>query len=111
MKSIKSRKAKGRKFQQWVRDRLKVKFPYLQEGDIESRGMAQQGTDIILTPTAKMDIPYDFECKNCEQWSIVSSWKQTVDNTEEGRKPLLTLKKNNHEPLVVMRFDDFLELL
>lgn len=110
--TTKSRKAKGRRLQQTIRDSLRETFKEsLSSGDIESRGMGQQGTDIILSPLGKDKIKFDFEIKNQEQWLIPNWWSQTISNTEEGRKPALVIAKNRQEPLVIIRFDDFLELL
>mgnify|MGYP006295529687 CR=1 FL=1 len=82
-----------------------------EEDDIKPAIMGESGTDIKLSPYAKKFIPFDIECKNQENWSIPSWWKQTVANTEEGRKPLLVIKKNRQGPLVVLRWEDFKELL
>lgn len=112
--NTRGRKAKGRKFQQFIRDVFRnkyVKDNKLSDEDIESRGMGQQGTDIIFSPLAQQIVPYDIECKNCEQWNVPAWWKQTKDNTKEGRKPLLFIKKNRHDPIVVMSLEDFLELI
>lgn len=73
--------------------------------------MGESGTDIRLSPSAKKLLAYDIECKNTERLDINRYWKQTIDNTalESGRKPLLIWKKNHQEPLVIMRFSDWLE--
>lgn len=127
-----SKKAKGRALQNFVANELYSRYSprfwsrtsdtskgleiFKQENkchpdDIRPAIMGESGTDIKLSPLAKKYIPYDIECKNQENWSIPSWWRQTVANTEEGRKPLLVIKKNRHEPLVVMWWEDFKELL
>lgn len=119
-----SAKGKGRRLQNFVAQSLSDKTyhygvprdPYYEfwkprEGDIKPVLMGGSGVDIQLSPIAKDWIPYDIECKNQEKWNIPQWWKQTTANTEEGRKPLLIVGKNRHEPLVVMRFEDWLELI
>ena len=87
------------------------KATHLVADDIKPAIMGESGVDIKFSPSAKKIIPWDVECKNQENWSIPSWWKQTIANTKEGRKPLLVIKKNHQEPLVVMRWSDFKELL
>ena len=114
-------KAKGRRLQNKVAKDLNNKLFYdygsvesdwkPKEGDIKPAIMGESGRDIILSPKAEEWIPFDIECKNCETWSVPKWWKQAVVNAKEGRKPLLVMKKNRHEELVVMRWKDLLELL
>lgn len=119
-----SAKAKGRRLQDFVVKELSSKeyqrpVEYVDDvgewkprtGDIKPAIMGESGRDIKLSPQAMDWIPYDIECKNAENWSIPSWWKQTTANTREGRKPLLVIKKNRHEPLVVLRWSDFKEVL
>ena len=109
-----SAKAKGRALQNMVALALRVKFDWtkaLEPDDIKPALMGESGADIKLSPAAKKFIPWDIECKNQETWSIPSWWKQTLSNTGAGRKPLLVIKKNRQEPLVVLRFEDFMEMV
>ena len=59
-----SKKAKGRKLQDFVRDTLLTCFDSLEEDDIKSAIMGESGEDIKLSPAARRAIPYSFECKN-----------------------------------------------
>lgn len=110
-----SAKAKGRRLQQSVTLKLRELFKgILTEGDIQSQTMGVNGTDVVLSPSAKNIIPYDIECKNNE--SIVSSTmkdaiEQAESNTETGRIPLLIFKSNNQPERVILKLDDFLDLI
>lgn len=105
---VSSRKAKGRKLQNTVASLLRNKYrEVLEAEDIRPALMGESGVDIKLSPQAKKIIPWDVECKNQEKWNVEEWWKQTVNNTCEGRKPLLVIKKNRHEELVVLRLSDW----
>lgn len=114
-KTPSSRKSKGRKLQQFIVKELREIFSLDSDeddcysGDIQAILMGGGGTDIKLSPRAKHLIDYDIECKNQQKWKIPEWWKQTIQNTEKGRKPLLVIKRNHQEPLVVMRWKDFKE--
>jgi hypothetical protein len=53
-----SAKAKGRRFQQEVRDALLSNFPFLEPDDIRSTSMGASGEDILLSPAARRVYPY-----------------------------------------------------
>lgn len=61
---VQSAKAKGRRLQQLVAQRLLQAFPHLTDDDVRSIGMGQAGDDIQMSARAKEAIPYGFECKN-----------------------------------------------
>ena len=52
-----SAKAKGRRFQQWVRDKLIEQLGVHPE-DIESRSMGAGGEDLIMARAAREKFPY-----------------------------------------------------
>lgn len=106
-----SAKAKGRKLQQWVRDQWLALYPNLTHNDVRSTGMGQQGTDVQLSERARRVIPFDTECKSHAKFAVYSMFQQAAENTEEGRTPLLVIKQNHSEPLAVLRFDDFINIL
>lgn len=108
-----SAKAKGRKLQQFFRDVLREigsNFG-LKAGDIESRGMGQSGTDIILSPAA-INVFGDLaiECKNKETLNVVTTfWEHAAKYPKSV--PFLVHKKNNTTPLVTLRVEDFDKLM
>ena len=57
-----SAKAKGRRFQQWVRDKL-IETLGVHPEDIESRSMGAGGEDLIMARAARKKFPYSIECK------------------------------------------------
>ena len=110
-------KAKGRRLQNYVRDKLREvfikdwkKLPTLEEDDIKSQTMGMTGEDIVMSPAAKRLIPYSFECKNVEKLNIWSSLEQAESNCE-GRTPVLVFKRNRSKVYVAIEFDSWLDTI
>ena len=95
-----SKKGKGRRLQNFVRNRLLNSFPTLEPDDVKAAIMGESGEDIKLSPAAKRKIPYSFECKNQERLSIWDSLKQAEENCEE-RTPVLIFKRNRSKRFIL----------
>ena len=103
-----SGKAKGRKFQQFVRDMMLIKAPNLTDDDIRSTSMGASGPDILLSTAAKSVYPWAIEVKCQERLNVWRAWEQTVSHIESDTEmPVLFIKKNRSTALVVMTADDF----
>ena len=114
--SARSSKAKGRRLQNWVRDKLRLAFitnwtmiPKLEEDDIKSQTMGMTGEDIILSPAARKIIPYSFECKNVERLNIWSAIEQTETNCPEECTPITVIKRNHSKTYVIMEFNSWIK--
>ena len=106
-----SRKAKGRRFQQAVRQDLVDRLG-IDPGDILSTAMGQSGCDLYLSPAARERFPFGVECKAQETISLPAWWRQCTANAEkEGLTPLLVLKQSRREALAVLRWSDLLSLI
>ena len=103
-----SKKAKGRRLQQWVRDLLIEKLEVHPE-DIESRSMGAGGEDLIMSRSAREKFPYSIECKNQESLNVWKSYEQAQQNSG-NYEPIVVLKRNNVKPLVLVDADYFIEL-
>tara|TARA_Y100001938_G_scaffold127512_1_gene180446 strand:+ start:900 stop:1232 length:333 start_codon:yes stop_codon:yes gene_type:complete len=103
-----SKKAKGRRLQQWVRDLLIEKLEVHPE-DIESRSMGAGGEDLIMSRSAREKFPYSIECKNQESLNIWKSYEQAQQNSG-NYEPIVVIKRNNVKPLVLVDADYFVEL-
>ena len=103
-----SKKAKGRRFQQWVRDKLIEELDIHPE-DIESRSMGAGGEDLIMARAAREKFPYSIECKNQEKINIWESYKQACDNSKDY-EPVVVIKRNNSKPLVVIDAEYFVSI-
>ena len=111
MSSPKSSKAKGRKLQNLLRDLLRVAFPSLEEDDVKSQTMGMSGEDIILSPAARREIPYSFECKNVERLQFWATVEQCESNCKEGITPAIVVKKNRKKPMVAIPLDVFIKMI
>ena len=106
-----SRKAKGRRLQQAVRQDLIDRLG-IDPGDVQSTAMGQSGCDLYLSPAARAQFPFGVECKAQEAIALPAWWRQCTANAEkEGLTPLLLIKRNREEPLAVLRWSDLLLLL
>ena len=114
MTSVKSRKAKGRRLQTYVRDALYNSFckicPSLEPDDIKSQTMGMCGEDIVLSPAAKKIIQYSFECKNQERLNLWGSLLQAEENADE-RTPVLVFKRNNSKTYATIPFEEYMRLI
>ena len=103
-----SAKAKGRKFQQQVRDKLIEELDIHPE-DIESRSMGAGGEDLIMARAARQKFPLSIECKSVERLNVYEAYEQAAANSGDY-EPVLFMKKNRKKPLVVVDADYFISL-
>ena len=103
-----SAKAKGRRFQQWVRDKL-IEVLNIHPEDIESRSMGAGGEDLIMARAARKKFPYSIECKNQESVNVWNAYEQAKENSGDY-EPIVVLKRNNTKPLILVDADYFVRL-
>ena len=107
-----SRKAKGRRLQNWTRDELLSRFSNLSDDDIYCAIMGESGADVKFTPHAQQHIQYSIECKNKETFKgIYDIIKQANSNCKITQVPLGIIKMNNLEPLAIVDARHFLDLV
>ncbi len=118
-----SAKAKGRRLQNWVRDRILALYPSLKSQDVKPAIMGERGEDIKLSTEAAKLFPYSVECKSVDKAykAVYDAYAQALASCNlrgslvTGKKtliePLVVLKRNRMRPLVVMDADHFFELL
>lgn len=110
--SVKSRKAKGRRFQQWICKKISdtIHIDWGKDKDIESREMGQSGTDVKLYGDAAYMFPFSIESKNAERWSIPTWIKQAKANRKKNTNWLLFCKSNHVDPIVIIDAEEFFKL-
>ena len=107
--STATRKAKGRKFQQWVASKLQEVFELPPE-DVVSNSMGNQGEDIRLSAKAKDLFPYSVECKAGRGFSnVYKAFDQSKAN-KGNCTPVVMIKGDYREPLVILEFKDYINL-
>jgi hypothetical protein len=105
-----SAKAKGRSFQQEVRDKILALFPQLEPDDCRSTAMGQSGEDIQLSPAARKLFNFAVECKRYAKIAIYTWYEQAASNAGKS-EPLLIVRADRKKALAVVDADYFLELI
>lgn len=105
---VQSAKAKGRRLQQWVRDKL-IEMLDVHPEDIESRSMGAGGEDLIMARAARSKFPHSIECKNVEKLNIWDAYEQASANRGDY-EPIVVIKKNGKKPLVVVDAEYYIQL-
>ena len=105
-----SAKAKGRRHQQWLVNKILEAFPWLTKRDVRSTSMGASGEDVQLSEAAYQAFPYSIECKNRQANKSLYDWyKQAATERKEG-EPLLVIKRNGERPLAVIDAEYFINL-
>lgn len=104
-----SRKARGRKFQQEIRDMMLEIFPELEPDDIRSTSMGASGEDLLFSPAARRLLPIAPEMKNQEKLNIWEAIKQAEENAGDN-EPVLFFRRNRTKPYVVIDAEYLLKL-
>ena len=109
--SVRSRKAKGRRLQNWVRDVLLSAFPSLKiDEDVWCAIMGESGIDIKLSKKAQRLFPFSIECKNKETWKgLYDAYDQSISNAK--LEPAVILKMNSRKPLIVLDCSKFISIV
>jgi hypothetical protein len=115
MKGItsKQRKAKGRKFQQEIGERIAsfIGLPFGKDCAVESRPMGQAGVDIRLDTEARKRFPFSVECKFRESWNVPEFVRQASSNVIPGTDWLLFMRRSRENAVVAMDLDTFFRII
>ena len=105
-----SAKSKGRRLQNQVKELLLEAFTELEPDDIRTAIMGETGEDIKLSPAARREIPFSFECKNQEKINIWESLNQAEENSGDY-PPVFIFKRNRSKTYAVLEIDDFIDII
>ncbi len=106
-----SAKSKGRSLQKLVCGLLLSKAYNLEPDDILSRGMGQNGEDVMLSPAARRQFPFWIECKKVEKLNVVNVFNEHYQKYKDKIGfSLLVHSKNRQEPLITMKLTDFINI-
>jgi hypothetical protein len=106
--NTRSAKDKGRRLQQWVREKL-IEMLDVHPEDVESRSMGAGGEDLIMARAAREKFPHSIECKNVERLNVWDAYEQACANAG-NYEPIVVMKKNHKKPLVVVDAEYFIKL-
>ena len=95
---------KGKQFERWV-------ARYLRNAGHESARRGQQHRGGPDSPDVIGLDGFHVECKNTEKWRPYDFMAQAERDAADGEKPIVIAKKNRQKPLVIMRLDDFMEVI
>lgn len=111
--TVKARKAKGRALQNAIAEDIRSLFPALDGTDVKVAIMGETGVDVHLSPHAKSLFGnWAIEAKNQEALNIWGAMAQAESNAvKESAKPVLFFKRNRSDTYVVLRKEDFFELV
>ena len=84
--------------------------PELTKNDVKSTSMGVTGRDVQLSEAARKVFPYAVECKSRASIALYKDYTQAVSNAEHDT-PLLVVKQNQSDPLVLLSLVDFMKLL
>lgn len=107
---VQSAKAKGRKLQQWVRDKIIGMFQHLTIRDVKSTSMGASGADVQLSEAAFKCFPYSIECKNQAKMKPVYDAYYQAKKQNAG-EPLVIIKTNHEPALAIITADHFFSLI
>jgi hypothetical protein len=71
--------------------------------------MGAGGEDVQLSPAARKLIPYSIECKSRKSIAVYSYMDQAKDNSPSGAEPLVVVKADRKDPLVIIDADYFIK--
>ena len=109
--SPRSAKAKGRKLQTWVAEKLLSLLKRVTELDIKSTPMGVNGVDVQLSTVAYKQFPYNIECKNTERMTTIYIYYEQAESHNYKGEPLLIIKMNRKKPLAIIDAEHFIEVV
>ena len=106
-----SAKAKGRNFQKYVVSLILKHFPWLGEGDVESRSMGSSGVDIMLSPLGRRTFPLSIECKRTKKTPSRQELEQARYNAYSLTAPCVVWCAHGSGPqkaVIMFDLEDFI---
>lgn len=86
------------------------KFPELTPDDVRSTSSGSGGRDVLLSQAAKRLVPFAIECKSRKSFAVYEHFQQAKSHIEGDEFPMLVIKQDRSEPLVLLQLKDFMEI-
>ena len=106
-----SRKIKGRRLTNFVRDKILKSFPHLKPRDVICVENGHPGPDLILSKEAKALCPFQGEMKNQQKMKTIYTWYKQASKNAGALTPLVVAKQNSKDALVIIDFNKFIKLI
>jgi hypothetical protein len=106
-----AKKQKGRSLVLEVKEWLHKIFPEFKDDDIIIPATSQPGEDIKLSPALRKLFPFSIECKRQEGLGKVYSFMEQAQSNAGTNTPIVIMRSNHKEALVVISLKDFEKLL
>ncbi len=104
-----SRKQKGRRLCQQVKELMLSGLDHLQDDDIIVTTSGDTGEDLKLSPAARTVYPVAIECKNQEKLNIWKALEQAEHHSEKYT-PVLFFSRNRSKIYATMEADKLISL-
>ena len=104
-----SRKIKGRRLTNFVRDKILRAFPHLRAKDVVCVENGLPGPDLILSKVAKALVPFQWEMKNQQKMKTIYTWHKQASKGAGELTPVVVAKQNSKDPLVIIDFKEFIK--
>lgn len=105
----KSAKAKGRKVEKMVVEKLQEAFGFTDE-DVRQVPASISGEDIHFSQKARDKIGASFEVKSRAKIAVYD-WFDQCERNAGGHTPVLVIKADRKKPLAIVDFDVLLEIM
>lgn len=105
-----SAKAKGRSFQQEIRDSILSTFNQLEPDDCKSTSMGASGEDVQLSPAARKLLPIQIECKRVKSAKGLYNWYNQA-KAHGKHEPVVFIRADREKPLVLLSATTYLEIM
>ena len=106
-----SRKIKGRRLTNFVRDKILRAFPHLRAKDVVCVENGLPGPDLILSKVAKALVPFQWEMKNQQKMKTIYTWHKQASKGAGELTPVVVAKQTSKDPLVIIDFKEFIKLI
>lgn len=105
------KRAKATVLVEWIATQLRNAFPELPADAVVVPKAHEHGEDLNFSKEFTDMCPISIEAKNQRGYAHVhSDMEQTVKNSK-GRTPVLVVKSPYKEPLVILRWEDYVKTL
>ena len=103
---------KRRELAEYIKETIVDVLTEVSQEDVDTAKEGQSGPDILLSRIARKLCPYQFEIKSQNRMATVYNWyNQANKKIPTAQEPVVVMKMNSRDPLVVLSVDHFFDLI